>query len=54
MALIDGRDFVIPEDIKNIAKPVLRHRLILSYEALVDSVTEDEVIDKILGVVKVR
>ncbi len=54
LALIAGRDFVIPEDIKAVAKTVLRHRLILSYEALADNITEDEIIEKILGVVKVR
>ncbi len=54
LALISGREFVIPEDIKNIAKSVLRHRLILSYEALADNITEDEVVERILGVVKVR
>ena len=52
LAFLQGRDFVIPEDIKEVAYPVLRHRLILSYEALADNVTKDEVISMILDTVK--
>ncbi len=52
LAFLQGRDFVIPEDIKEVAYPVLRHRLILSYEALADDVTKDEVISMILDTVK--
>ena len=52
LAFLQGRDFVIPKDIKEVAYPVLRHRLILSYEALADDVTKDEVISMILDTVK--
>ncbi|HEY8712113.1 MAG TPA: MoxR family ATPase [Thermoanaerobaculia bacterium] len=52
-AFIQGRAFVIPEDVKAIAHDVLRHRLVLSYEAAADNVTADRVIDQILGVVPV-
>jgi MoxR-like ATPase len=37
LAFLSGRDFVIPEDIKEIAKQVLRHRLILNYEAIAEN-----------------
>ena len=47
-ALFEGRNFVLPEDIKAVAHPVLRHRIVLSYEALSDTVTSDDLIEKIL------
>lgn len=48
LALINGRSFVIPEDIKKIAKNVLCHRISLSYEAIADEINEDFLIEKIL------
>ena len=47
-AMIDGRGYVIPEDIKEIAHDVLRHRLILTFEAEADEINSDKVIDIIL------
>ena len=47
-ALFSGRDFVLPEDIKESALSVLRHRIVLSYEAAADGVTSDDLIQKIL------
>ena len=52
-ALFDGRAFVLPEDVKAVAKPVLRHRIVLSYEANADGITSDELIERILGFVPV-
>ena len=52
-ALINGRGYVIPEDIQAVAHDVLRHRLLLSYEAEAEQVTSDAIIDKILKTVKV-
>lgn len=52
-ALFDGRSFVLPEDIKAVAVNVLRHRLVLSYEAAADSITADEIISKILDFIPV-
>ena len=52
-AFIEGRDFVIPEDVKGIAHDVLRHRLVLSYEAAAENVTADRIIDQVLGAVAV-
>lgn len=52
-ALFGGRDYVIPEDVKAVAPPVLRHRLVLSYEAGADGLSSDDIIGKILGIVPV-
>jgi len=52
LALMDNRSFVIPEDIKKIAKKVLNHRLVLSYEAVVDEITSEKIVEVILKNVK--
>lgn len=52
-ALLAGRDFVIPEDIKAYVHEVLRHRILLTFEALADGVASDEVIDSIVQAVPV-
>ena len=52
-ALFAGRDFVLPEDIKAVALNVLRHRLVLSYEAAADNVTADDIITRILDFIPV-
>ena len=52
-ALFQGRTFVLPEDVKVCAPSVLRHRLVLSYEAGADGVTADELIDKIVSFIPV-
>ncbi len=54
LAYLNERDFVIPEDIKEMLKPVLRHRIILSYEAIAEWITPDHVIDIILNNVEVK
>ncbi len=48
MAAINGRDFVTPEDILEVAPPVLRHRIILSPDKEMEGVTEDNVIKQII------
>lgn len=48
-ALFEGRSFVLPEDVKAAAPAVLRHRLVLSYEASADGMTSDDIIEKILS-----
>ncbi|MBS7260342.1 MAG: MoxR family ATPase [Treponema sp.] len=50
-AMLNGRDFVIPEDIKNNALNVLRHRIMLSYEAAADNITADEIITRIIDTI---
>ncbi len=52
-ALFAGRDFVLPEDVKAVALNVLRHRLVLSYEAAADNITSDEIISRILDFIPV-
>ncbi len=52
-AWMQGRDFVNADDVRDVAHNVLRHRLILAYEALAEGVTPDEAIDEILSVVAI-
>lgn len=52
-ALFNGRSFVLPEDIKAEVLPVLRHRLVLSYEASADNITSDEIISRILDFIPI-
>jgi len=52
-ALINGRNFVLPEDVKKVAYLVLRHRLILSYKAVLQKITSDDIIKEILDQIKV-
>ena len=52
LALIRGRDYVIPEDIKDLSHAILRHRIILNYEAEADGVTSEQVIDAIFASVR--
>ncbi|HYM59697.1 MAG TPA: MoxR family ATPase [Thermoanaerobaculia bacterium] len=52
-AFLQGRAFVIPDDVKAVAHDVLRHRLVLSYEAAADQMTADRIIDQVLGAVAV-
>lgn len=52
-ALLQGRDYVIPEDMKAFVHEVLRHRLLLTFEALADGVSTDQIIDNIVQVVPV-
>ncbi len=49
MAFLKNRAFVIPEDVKDVAKDILRHRIGLSFEAEAEEVTSDEVVDRILA-----
>jgi MoxR-like ATPase len=49
LAYIRGREYVVPEDLGDLALDVLRHRLVLSYEALSDEITADLIIAKILA-----
>ncbi|MEZ0150329.1 MAG: AAA family ATPase [Candidatus Reddybacter sp.] len=48
-AWLDGRDFVTPDDIRAVAHDILRHRLILSFEAEANGITADHVIDTLLA-----
>lgn len=52
-AFINGRAYVLPQDVKDIAMDVLRHRILLSYEAEAEEITGDEVVKRILSKVVV-
>lgn len=52
-ALLEGRDFVMPEDIKSLAHEILRHRIGLSYEAVSEGITTDMIIKNILDNVRI-
>jgi MoxR-like ATPase len=52
-AFIKGRGYVTPEDVKAIGQDVLRHRIILTYEAEAEEVTTESVISKIFDAVQV-
>jgi MoxR-like ATPase len=51
-AAINGRDFVIPDDVHSLCLPVLRHRILLKPEAEIEGITTDQVIESILSQVK--
>jgi MoxR-like ATPase len=53
VAWLDGRDFVTPDDIQSVLHDVLRHRVLLSYEAEADGVGVDELTDRLLDLVPV-
>lgn len=53
LAAMDGRDYLIPDDVKSAAHPVLRHRLVVKPEADIEGVTADRVVDEVLSVVEV-
>jgi MoxR-like ATPase len=53
VAFLRGRGYVVPEDVKEIAKEVLRHRILLTYEAEAENVTTDTVVERILERVEV-
>jgi len=51
-AILEGRGYVVPEDVKDVAYEVLRHRISLSFEAEAEKVTPDDIISKILDKVE--
>ena len=46
-----GRDYALPEDVRDLALDVLRHRIVLSYEALADNVSADDVLTRVLAAI---
>ena len=52
MAFMEGRAYVVPQDVKSVAHDVLRHRIILSYEAEAENRTQDDIITGILNELK--
>lgn len=53
LAVLSGRDHVVPDDISKLAHRVLRHRLLLGFEAVTAKVTSDDVVDAVLQAVRV-
>jgi MoxR-like ATPase len=53
MAMVRGRGYVIPEDVKELAADVLRHRVILTYEAEAEDVTPDAIVARLLDRIRV-
>ncbi len=51
LALMRGRNYVMPRDVFDVARDILRHRVLLSYEALADGVTPEDVVTRIVSTV---
>jgi MoxR-like ATPase len=51
LALLRGRDYALPQDLQDIAPDILRHRLVLSYDALADDIPADEIVNRVLAAV---
>jgi MoxR-like ATPase len=49
LAYLRGRDYALPEDVTDLAPDVLRHRIVLSYEALAEGLTSDQIVGKIMA-----
>lgn len=52
-AFMNRRGFVLPEDVRSVAKDVMRHRIGLSYEAEAENITNDEIIDRLIHTIEV-
>ncbi|HET6576673.1 MAG TPA: AAA family ATPase [Gemmatimonadales bacterium] len=52
-AFLRGRAYVVPEDVRALAPDVLRHRIVLTFEAEAEDVTSDDVVSKVLGALRV-
>jgi MoxR-like ATPase len=52
LAFLRGRDYTLPEDVTDLVPDVLRHRLVLSYEALAEGLTADELVKKVMQKVR--
>jgi MoxR-like ATPase len=52
LAFLRGRDYTLPEDVTDLVPDVLRHRLVLSYEALAEGLTADDLVQKIMQKVR--
>jgi len=52
-AFLRGRQYVVPEDVRALAPDVLRHRIVLTFEAEAEDVTTDDVVSRVLVALKV-
>ena len=48
IAFMAGRDYVLPEDVKEVASDILNHRILLNYEAEADGITTLDIVEKLL------
>jgi MoxR-like ATPase len=53
LALLRGRDYVLAEDLQALVKDALRHRLVLSYQALAEEVSPDSILDRVIATIPV-
>ncbi len=53
IAAIEGRDFLIPDDVKTAAPPILRHRMLLKPEADLEGITTDQIVTEVLAAMAV-
>ena len=53
LAFVRGREYALPQDVIDMARDVIRHRLVLSFEALSDNVSSDAILSTVLGRVPV-
>lgn len=51
LALLRGRDYALPQDVQDIAPDILRHRLVLTYDALADDISADQIVDRVIAAV---
>jgi MoxR-like ATPase len=51
LAFVRGRSYALPQDVRDLALDVIRHRLVLSYEALADNVSSDDLLERILSAI---
>jgi MoxR-like ATPase len=53
LAMLRGRRYVLPEDVTDLAPDVMRHRIVLSYEALAENVSADDLIKRVMAKIPV-
>jgi MoxR-like ATPase len=51
LSLLRGRDYALPQDVQDVAPDILRHRLVLSYDALADDIPADRIIDRVFATI---
>ncbi len=51
LALLRGRDFVLPQDVYDVAPDVLRHRVLLSYDAIADGISAEQIVNRVISTV---
>jgi len=51
LSLLRGRDYALPQDVQHVAPDILRHRLVLSYDALADDIPADRIVERVLQTV---